>query len=242
VFKRGLDAIFTALVLIFAIPTTLILVSWNAIPGDRLYQLKSGLENSVLLVFSGTPLVPEVSMKFTDRRIGEATKLLDQKGSTVGYDLLIANARQTQNYIVQKSDIQAATKFDENIDNYQKEIEKKKVEVKAEIQTDAQSQVSAPATQVPVTLPQTVIPTSGTTTVSDNSNTPTPQTVVLNVPQTVTITDEKPVEVLQKLEETQEELEKIREEVKNDAEKDRSEKERNANDSSEDKDHKKRGE
>lgn len=231
--KRFLNSLFTAVVLMLAVPTTLILISWNAIPGDGLYPLKSGLENIVMAAVSGTSLAPKVSMKFTDRRIGEATKLLDQKGSTVGYDLLVANARETQNYIVEKNDISAGVQFTKNIDNYKKEIAKKKVEVTAEIQagTPSQATVSTGAlTPTPTSIPTPVIATPTPEPVSVSVNVPeqtvnqtTGQTVTVNVPQTVVITQENPTEVLQKLDDTENKLNQIQEEIKKNEDKRNSE-------------------
>ena len=225
--KRFLDSLFTVVVLLLAVPTTLILISWNAIPGDGLYPLKSGLENIVMAAVSGTSLAPKVSMKFTDRRIGEATKLLDQKGSTVGYDLLVANARQTQNYIVEKNNIQAGTQFSQNIDGYKKEIEKKRVEVRAEIQLESPSQTTTTPIATPVPL-VAVTPTPEPVSVSVNIPEPTVnqttgQTVTVNVPQTVVITEENSTEVLHKLDDTENELNQIQEEIKKNEDKRNSE-------------------
>jgi len=220
--KRIFDALFTAITLLLAIPTILILVSWNAIPGDKMYPLKSGLEDAVILVFSGTPLIPEVSMKFTDRRLSEATSLLSKEGSSVGYDLLVAEAKQTQVYIAKKSDIQTGDQFNKNIDEYKKEIEKKKIEVRAEIQTNSAAQNAVTTTtNVPVPL-QTVsvkIPQTSTTQT-------TGQVVVVNKPEVVVIHEEDPVEVLQKLEDTEIKLEVIQQEVVRETQRTRTAKER----------------
>src|SRR5258706_1549629 len=221
--KRVLDALFTAIVLLLAIPSTLILASWNAIPGDKMYPVKSGLEDAVIFIFSGTPLLPKVSMKFTDRRLNEATVLLSKKGSTVGYDLLVAEARQTQNYIVQKSDVQSGIQFSKNIDGYKKEIEKKKVEVRAEIAAKTKTQTgntststsgstsnTTIATPIPTPTPESVsitVPETTTTQVTGN-------TIVVNTPQVVVIQEEEPTEVLQKLEDTENQLDEINKEVK----------------------------
>lgn len=219
--KRVLNALFTAIAITFILPTTLILVSWSAIPGDKLYSLKSGLEDVVLAVFSGTPLVPKVSLAFTERRFDEAILLLDKKGSTVGYDLLVAEAQQTQNYIVEKEDGEGVVQFTQNIEKYQQEIVKKKAEVKAEIQLKTISQVSAPSSNVMIPTPTTVVvPTSKPTTVKipETSTSDTVgQVVVVTRPEVVVIKEEKPEELLQKLEATEIKLEKIKQDTKDKA-------------------------
>jgi len=214
--RRILDALFTAIVLILAVPTTLILASWNSIPGDKLYPVKTGLENVTLFIFSGTPLVPKVSMKFTDRRLTEATKLLDKKGSTVGYSLLVAGAKQTQTYISEKGDIQSGTQFIQNIDGYKKQIEQTKIQVQNEIAGNPTSNSTQPTTAPRVTLAPSPTPEPVTITIPESTSAPeSGQTVIVNVPETVVIQDETPEVVLQKLNDTEEELTKIQDEVKN---------------------------
>lgn len=214
--RRLFDGLITAIALIFFVPTTLVLASWNAIPGDGLYSLKTSLENTTLLILSGTPFVPEVSMKFTDRRLGEATALLDKKGSTVGYDLLIANAKQTQVLIAEKNDTVSAAEFSKNIDDYKKQIEKTKVQVASEVQTQpnqptGQTATPAPIATVPPAAPPPAVGNSGT-------QNPPAQTVVINVPQTVSIQHEDPQAVLQKLNDTENQLNTIQAEVEKHAE------------------------
>lgn len=218
--KKFLDVATTGLAVVFFVPTLLVLISWNSIPGDKLYSLKTGLENITLSALSGTRFLPKASITFTDRRLIEATALLDKKGSTVGYDLLIANAQQTQTYIAQKGDTQSATDFSNNIDTYKQQIEKTKAQVTTEIQNQS-TQTQTTTTQIATTLPtpftQTINkPTTQTTT---NQTTSTEQTTVINVPTTVVIKQEDPKEVLKKLNETENELNKIQEKVKNEGNK-----------------------
>lgn len=208
--RRLFDGLITAVALIFFVPTTLVLASWNAIPGDGLYPLKTSLENTTLLILSGTPFVPKVSMQFTDRRLGEATALLDKKGSTVGYDLLVANAQQTQVLISNKNDTISAAQFSKNIDNYKKQIEKTKVQVASELPAQSNQIGGLGATPIPVATipPATPVPAP----VNSGAQNPA-QTVVINVPETVSIQHEDPQAVLQKLNDTENKLNTIQAEV-----------------------------
>lgn len=190
--RKFLNVVFTAVVLIFLVPTSLILVSWNAIPGDGLYPLKTGLEDVTLIALSGTPFVPGVSEKFTERRFNEATTLLAKKGSTVGYELLVAEAMQTQTLIANKNDSAAASTFVQNIDEYQQKIE----QTKAEVQT-----------QVPVGLTPSPTPSS-TVAPEITSGQVTKQQIIIQ--------KETPQQVLQNLDNTEVELEKIKKQVQKD--------------------------
>lgn len=179
----------------------LVLASWNAIPGDSLYSLKTSLENVTLAALSGTPLLPKASIKFTDRRMNEATTLLSKKGSTVGYDLLVANAEQTQTFIAENGDVQSATQFSDNIDLYKKQIQETKAKVVGETTTQQQA-------------PTTSQTSKALTTTQTQTNSTNNQTVVINVPTTVTIQHEDPKEVVQKLDETEQKLNEIQKKIK----------------------------
>lgn len=203
--RRILNGLVTGIALIFIIPTTLVLASWNAIPGDNLYSLKTNLENITLTALSGTPLLPKASIAFTDRRIMEATALLDKKGSTVGYDLLVANAEQTQTYISEKGNVQDAAQFSNNIDLYKKQIQQTKDQVSSGITTSNKT-VYEP----------TPLPTPLTTSIAQTTTTNS-QTTVVNIPTTITIRQENPEEVLQKLNQTEKKLNEIQKKVKENA-------------------------
>ncbi len=205
--KKFLNILLTGFAVFFFVPTTLILISWNAIPGDSLYSIKTGLEDVALTLTINTPLASAFSVNFTDRRYTEATKLLAQEGSTVGYELLVAEAQQTQNIVVGKKDIKKGAQLIGNIEEYQMEIQEKKAEI--------QAQVSTPPSTVATPKPATPAPTPF---VVQDPITPTPapkekETVIINKPTEVIIEEEEPEEVIENLENAIEELEEIKEEV-----------------------------
>ena len=114
----------------FAIPSILILVSWNALPGERLYGVKTGLENVALGVTMRTPLASILSVKYTERRFDEANQLLSKNGSTLGYKLLIQEANKSSNIILEKKDKTQAKELIRKIDEYKNQIGQKKVAIK----------------------------------------------------------------------------------------------------------------
>lgn len=130
--KRVIDIFFTTLALVFAVPTSLILVSWNAIPGDYLYSLKRSLEGVALAITIRTPIAQAFSLKFTDRRFSEANRLLSKRGSTLGYSFLVEGARETKDIIIDKKDSQSAAELVSKIDEYQKTIEEKQAVIQAQ--------------------------------------------------------------------------------------------------------------
>ncbi len=188
-----LGSLITALALVLLIPTTLILVSWNALPGERLYGLKRGLENVAFALTKDTPIATAFSLKFTDRRFSEANILLAQKGSTIGYRLLVAEAKKTKDVIVEKNDTQSAAQLVQNIETYQKTIVEKKLAL------ETQPVVIPVPTQVTSATPRATAVQTPAAAVSTPIPVPTPQ------PVSQVVTD---------LDKTNDELEKIKDEVK----------------------------
>ncbi len=135
--RKVLGILISVFAVFFSVPTGLILASWNALPGDSLYTTKRALENVTLTVVQSTPLASSFSVSFTDRRYKEADKLLATKGSTLGYSLLVEQAQQTKNIIVDQKNTQQADQLIQNIDQYEKLIETKKSIVAAEAQQAA---------------------------------------------------------------------------------------------------------
>jgi hypothetical protein len=210
--KKFLDRLITGLAIAFVIPTTLILISWNAIPGDRFYPIKTEMEDITLALTANTRFASAFSLEFTDRRFNEATLLLAKEGSTVGYELLVAEAQQTQAIVLSKQDVKNGSQLIEKIEEYQAEIEKKQIEIQSQatiptIPTTTTTTILATPTPTPSPL---VIQKPITTTVPSGET----KEIIVSKPVTVVIKKEEPEEVLIKLEETTAELEKIKEKVK----------------------------
>ncbi len=189
--KKFFNLSLSAFAVIFAIPSFLILVSWNALPGETLYGVKTGLEDIALAVTIRTPIASAFSLNFTERRFDEANRLLSKKGSTVGYTLLVAEARETQTIIVDQQDSQKAQELITKIEEYQARIEEKKLAI--------------------ATQPTTILPPQEE--VATTVLTPTPTTQVKTPLPSPTPAPTAEV-VIEDLEETNQQLEEIKEEIK----------------------------
>ncbi|MBI2065991.1 hypothetical protein HYT60_00585 [Candidatus Woesebacteria bacterium] len=200
--KKFFNIGLSAFAVVFAVPSFLILVSWNALPGDTLYGLKTGLEDIALILTIRTPLASAFSLNFTERRFAEANKLLAKKGSTVGYTLLVAGARETQTIIVDQKDTQKAEELIANIEVYQARIEEKKLAIATQ----------PTAILPPQQPPATALPTPTQTAQLD---TLTPATAVQ---VTAPIASPPPAPsteaIIEDLETANQELEEIKEEIK----------------------------
>lgn len=223
--KAALNTLLTLLVFLLAIPTILILISWNALPGDALYGIKTGLEDAVLVLTARTPLASKFSVQFTERRFSEANKLLSTQGSTIGFALLVEEVEQSRKIIVSKKDEKNASellakieKYQEQIGQQQQVIEKSAVRQKAKATAPAQDKQPEPILPSPSPLPEQVV------AVVKSPPPQKPSQIV--VPQPVVEQPQKAEEVVLKLEETKKRLEKIKQEIKKELPEAASEKER----------------
>ena len=201
--KKFFSALLTGFALFFSIPTVLILASWNALPGQALYSVKSSMEDIALALTANTRIATAFSVNFTDRRFTEAIKLQDKEGSTAGYELLVAEAQQAQGMVIGKQDVKSGAQLVQKIEEYQVEI--------AERQVVAQKQATAAGTSYQAPSPKpfpTPIPATPAPVVTEKKKT----TVV--IPIEVVIEEEEPEVIINNLEETQVELEKIKEKIK----------------------------
>ncbi|MBU0572232.1 hypothetical protein KKH23_01005 [Patescibacteria group bacterium] len=196
--KKFFSALLTGFALFFSIPSVLILASWNALPGTGLYSVKSSFEDVALALTANTPIATAFSVNFTDRRYSEAVRLLDKEGSTVGYQLLVAEAQQTQSMVLNRKDVKNGAQLIRKIGEYQAEIEEKQAEV--------QSLASTPTTVDQVPSPTPYVDPYPTTSDSD-------KTVTVTVPVEIVIEEEDTEEVLENLEDALEELEEIKDDI-----------------------------
>ena len=146
----------TFLGIYFSVPVLLILTSWNALPGQKLYNVKTSLEDLVLLLTAKTPLSSRLSVSFTERRFSEADKLLSSEGSIVGFELLVAEAETSRDIILKKEDTGQALVLVEKIEKFQEDIRKKSNEQKTEQETqspEAAANIAQPSVPEPIPTP-----------------------------------------------------------------------------------------
>jgi hypothetical protein len=198
--KSFLNWFLTGFAAFFSVPTLLIIISWNALPGDRLYSLKTSLEDVALVITSRTPLASTLSVKYTQRRFSEANTLLAKKGSTIGYKLLVTETQESKKIIMDQKDTKKAEVLINKIEKYQKEIEQKQIAIKT-----GGVNVPVSKTSQPTTVTTTPLPIK-TPTVAVLQPTP-------KAPPVITPAKSQE-EVIKDLEKTNQELEKVKEEIK----------------------------
>lgn len=202
--RNFFSSLVTAIAIVLSVPTTLILVTWNSLPGDRLYPVKTAFEDGALFLTVHTPIGSALSIDFTQRRFTEANRLLAKEGSTVGYSYVVNEVIQSKVIIVNNNDYNKGQELVKKIEEYQTAIEEKKKAIQIE-----------PSSVLPSATPATrrVIPTpSPLSSVQTTTPSPTPTSAPTTTQMPVTQT-ESPEDVIDNLDRTQRELEDIKEQI-----------------------------
>ncbi|HKY74299.1 MAG TPA: hypothetical protein VJ246_03245 [Patescibacteria group bacterium] len=97
--KKAIDIILWSTTSFLLIPSGLILISWNALPGQQMYRVKVGLEKTLLAVLPSSVLQSSMQVRFTERRFDEAEQLLATNLATTGLNNLDQQVLETQRSI-----------------------------------------------------------------------------------------------------------------------------------------------
>ncbi len=109
--RSVLNTITWGFLLLFFIPSAMIVASWNSLPGDRLYGTKLALERVLLAVVSPSYAAQgSLQVKYTERRFAESRRLLADKHSIVGLSYLASQVETTKQAVLNAPD--AATRKD----------------------------------------------------------------------------------------------------------------------------------
>lgn len=125
-------------VIILGIPTFLILISWNALPGSNLYSLKRFMEKGPELAFGQTSMGANYGVYLADRRFSEAETLI-QSDNTAGLTELNSSIVEAKVKTMQAGDEQTKQQLVNNLIAYNQKLE-------------AQKQVIASANPAPTTV------------------------------------------------------------------------------------------
>jgi hypothetical protein len=152
-FSRFLSKIFWVLITALAVPTTLILISWDAVPGDSTYAIKTNMEQAVLAMALSTSSKSNLQIKYTERRFDEVEKVLSQNSDYVDESLTNFN----QQLIVSKNSLDQIENLNDQEIQTQKLIDTLQV-VSQKIQQ--QKQVASTSLSQPQSPPQINHPVS----------------------------------------------------------------------------------
>lgn len=123
-----LSRILTGFVVLLALPSFLILASWNSLPDDSLYGVKRGMENAVFLAAGKTFWARYLSVSYTERRYEEAQRLFSKKFSVAGFKLLVNQAKLSKEMVIKANDKENGQKLLTNVKKYKSNVRSKKEE------------------------------------------------------------------------------------------------------------------
>lgn len=192
-FRSFIDSFSWAFLMVFFIPTTLVVASWKAAPGDIFFPVKIAVEDIALLVVSPSSQTSgSLRIKYTERRFAEAQNLLATKQSVTGLMYLEKQVEATKQAIAQTSDPhirqQLAREYVFSLADISSALVQEKTAVVAQSKVSGQSQTTkidqaGQATSVPVAQ---AIPTQTPTPAA--TPTPTPIQVARQQP----VVEQKP--------------------------------------------------
>lgn len=138
---------------ILALPTSLILITWNTLPGQRLYGIKRGLEEVPRIAFGKTKVAADYEVAISDRRFSEAVTLV-KADNTLGLTELNTSIKTTETKVLETQNTQAKEKFINNLETYNAKLE-------------AQKQTLVATAPPPVTVVTNVTNVTNVTTVTN---------------------------------------------------------------------------
>lgn len=164
----------TAFLILFTLPTILVVASWNMVPGESLFPIKIGLEKAIAFVVAPSyDVSTALQMRYTERRYAEAKRMIAEKHSVVGLAYLTAQVAQTQKTISNAprsaSQTQTTRVYIATLQSVSDELEAQKQLVLSQAQGQTSTTQSAVVTNAPQPTP---------------TPTPTPiQTAIAALPQ-----------------------------------------------------------
>ncbi len=91
--RKVISIAFTSLVLLLALPASVILATWNTLPGDRLYPIKRGLEKTTLALLPDSTLEMYFRNTLLDQRTTEAIAIIQQASDTNALEGIVTEAQ-----------------------------------------------------------------------------------------------------------------------------------------------------
>lgn len=211
---RSLLNTFTNTLAVLLAPLTFsILISWNALPGDRLYPLKRTLENAaVILVSPSYAAQSTLQLKLIDRRLNESNHTIIAKHSSAGVIELRTQIHSAQKSIVEskKADPKQAAQFKEKLQQTKQELELQKQTVaQSSPEQNTQTPTNYPTRTPPTTTPtKAYSPPTATPTQAYAPPTSTPTPTAKPTPKKE-VKPQKDKEVIKTIQETQDDIDQI---------------------------------
>ncbi len=80
------DNLLWILIFLFVVPSSLVVASWNSLPGSRLYKVKLLAEDALVALTPSKGGKSELQVAYADKRLADATQMLVQSESADGLE------------------------------------------------------------------------------------------------------------------------------------------------------------
>lgn len=163
--NKTLNTVIWAVLFILILPSSLIVASWNSLPGSRLYQFKLGSEQTLVAFVPNDKAKGTLQIAFTQRRFDDAKRLLADNTSGNGLSYLDTQINTTRRAIVETNDPtvrkQLAQQYISALQDVNTQLEAQKQMVQASNPNPSpklkSAQTRTQPTPVPTAAPQVII-------------------------------------------------------------------------------------
>lgn len=232
--RQFLESFVWAFLILFTIPSILIVASWSSLPGEPMFGIKLGLEKALAFVVAPSySASTKLAFQYTERRFIDARILLSEKHSVTGLVYLTRQVEQTQKTIEKAPDpaarAEAAKTYIATLEEVSSLLEEQKNTIL--VQT-SETPLPLPETPTPIPTPTatptptptpapvlpvqqilpTATPTQTPTTIPMPTATPTPTPQL--APVTDQVTPESTAAVVREITNTQESIKETIKELK----------------------------
>lgn len=173
---KVISATFTAIIIFLSLPATVILASWNSLPGSPLYPVKRGLEKTALALLPNNFFEVQLRLKLIDRRTQEvASPLIQAANQNQAFSEIVTEAQAAQLVAANlkpEQQVQATAKLITTLNQVNQSLE--------EIKTTSPTTIPITPSPSPQTQPTTTTQTA-TQSTSTSTNVTQTQTAIQTI-------------------------------------------------------------
>jgi len=211
--KKITNIIIWALLLFLITPTTMVLASWNSVPGDATYPWKLSLEK-VLLMFMNpsSKLASTTQVKIAERRFGELEQTLSGEYAFESLDnlekQLDATTSNIQNMDKEEARDQVKAQYIASLKKMSTSLDEQKLQViTGQTKAVAQKNTSTSKKPTPSNSPVPAQPTNNQPVNNNSKPVNKPTFVPSNTPAPTPVAPPSDEELIEEIEETQDKIE-----------------------------------
>lgn len=194
--KKIIDYASWGFILLFALPTVLIMASWNSLPGEPMFGVKRAFEQVLLLMVKPSYAAEaKLNVQYTQRRSKEAQVLLASDQSTDGLRYLSQQIQATQ-AVIERAPNKTT----------QRDLARQYITTLRTVSSELETQQQGVSGNQPTSTPtQARVPTATPTYRPSTPGQPTPTPSITPEPEP----EEEIEDIQEEIEETIEELEDL---------------------------------